>query len=179
MQGGHVGVLDGPKAVGQQGRRTPCEPLPARGPAGAVQYSAADQTGLTAHAHVPHPGAETPAAWQRTLAPKNAPQPFHRQTFSQIPPLLDLDPAFPPGPQALEEAISRGLPRVEAGAQGEHKLQRGYLPAFTYRCVGRGWGRDGRKGYGEGVMTKMPRLRVWPAMASLPVPSGDACRVPP
>lgn len=36
--------------------------------------------------------------------------------------------------QALEEAISRGLPRVEAGAQGEHKLQRGYLPAFTYSC---------------------------------------------
>jgi predicted N-acyltransferase len=34
--------------------------------------------------------------------------------------------------QAIEEAISRGLPRVEAGAQGEHKLQRGYLPNFTY-----------------------------------------------
>jgi len=33
---------------------------------------------------------------------------------------------------ALEEAIARGLPRVEAGAQGEHKLQRGYLPALTY-----------------------------------------------
>ncbi|KAG2482235.1 hypothetical protein HYH03_018819 [Edaphochlamys debaryana] len=36
--------------------------------------------------------------------------------------------------QALEEAIARGLPRVEAGAQGEHKLQRGYLPSFTYSC---------------------------------------------
>ncbi|GIL96134.1 hypothetical protein Vretimale_2017, partial [Volvox reticuliferus] len=36
--------------------------------------------------------------------------------------------------QALEEAISRRLPRVEAGAQGEHKLQRGYLPSFTYSC---------------------------------------------
>jgi predicted N-acyltransferase len=34
--------------------------------------------------------------------------------------------------QAIEEAIARGLPRVEAGAQGEHKLQRGYLPNFTY-----------------------------------------------
>ncbi|GLI70481.1 hypothetical protein VaNZ11_015391 [Volvox africanus] len=36
--------------------------------------------------------------------------------------------------QALEEAISRRLLRVEAGAQGEHKLQRGYLPSFTYSC---------------------------------------------
>lgn len=34
--------------------------------------------------------------------------------------------------QAIEEAIARGLPRVEAGAQGEHKLQRGYLPNLTY-----------------------------------------------
>ncbi|MBI1244465.1 MAG: GNAT family N-acetyltransferase [Alphaproteobacteria bacterium] len=30
--------------------------------------------------------------------------------------------------QALEFAIERGLARVEAGAQGEHKLQRGYMP---------------------------------------------------
>jgi hypothetical protein len=37
--------------------------------------------------------------------------------------------------QAIEEAIARGLPRVEAGAQGEHKLGRGYLPTYTYRCV--------------------------------------------
>lgn len=34
--------------------------------------------------------------------------------------------------QALEEAIGSRLARVEAGAQGEHKLQRGYLPALTY-----------------------------------------------
>ena len=34
--------------------------------------------------------------------------------------------------QAIEFAISRGLARVEAGAQGEHKLARGYLPATTY-----------------------------------------------
>jgi predicted N-acyltransferase len=34
--------------------------------------------------------------------------------------------------QAIEEAIARKLPRVEAGAQGEHKLQRGYLPNYTY-----------------------------------------------
>jgi uncharacterized protein len=34
--------------------------------------------------------------------------------------------------QALEFAIVHKLPRVEAGAQGEHKLARGYLPATTY-----------------------------------------------
>jgi predicted N-acyltransferase len=34
--------------------------------------------------------------------------------------------------QAIEFAIARGLPRVEAGAQGEHKLARGYLPSPTY-----------------------------------------------
>ena len=34
--------------------------------------------------------------------------------------------------QAIEEAIACRLQRVEAGAQGEHKLQRGYLPTLTY-----------------------------------------------
>lgn len=34
--------------------------------------------------------------------------------------------------QAIDYAISRGLARVEAGAQGEHKLARGYLPVETY-----------------------------------------------
>lgn len=34
--------------------------------------------------------------------------------------------------QAIDFAIERGLARVEAGAQGEHKIQRGYLPAETY-----------------------------------------------
>lgn len=33
---------------------------------------------------------------------------------------------------AIEEAIARGLARVEAGAQGEHKLARGYLPKETH-----------------------------------------------
>ncbi len=33
--------------------------------------------------------------------------------------------------QAIDFAISRGLARVEAGAQGEHKIQRGYLPVET------------------------------------------------
>jgi uncharacterized protein len=34
--------------------------------------------------------------------------------------------------QAIEYAISHKLARVEAGAQGEHKLARGYLPSTTY-----------------------------------------------
>jgi predicted N-acyltransferase len=34
--------------------------------------------------------------------------------------------------KAIEIAIERGLQRVEAGAQGEHKIQRGYLPVTTY-----------------------------------------------
>lgn len=34
--------------------------------------------------------------------------------------------------QAIEFAIERGLTTVEAGAQGEHKIQRGYLPTKTY-----------------------------------------------
>jgi uncharacterized protein len=34
--------------------------------------------------------------------------------------------------QAIDFAIAHGLPRVEAGAQGEHKLARGYLPVPTY-----------------------------------------------
>jgi len=34
--------------------------------------------------------------------------------------------------QAIEFAIARKIPRVEAGAQGEHKLARGYLPTTTF-----------------------------------------------
>jgi predicted N-acyltransferase len=41
--------------------------------------------------------------------------------------------------QAIEFAIERKLGRVEAGAQGEHKLQRGYLPTATYSAH---WIRD-------------------------------------
>ncbi|MSP47898.1 MAG: N-acetyltransferase [Alphaproteobacteria bacterium] len=34
--------------------------------------------------------------------------------------------------RAIDVAIERGLMRVEAGAQGPHKIQRGYLPTTTY-----------------------------------------------
>ena len=34
--------------------------------------------------------------------------------------------------RAIDYAIEHGLSRVEAGAQGPHKVQRGYLPAPVY-----------------------------------------------
>jgi predicted N-acyltransferase len=34
--------------------------------------------------------------------------------------------------QAIDWAIAHGLPRVEAGAQGQHKIARGYLPKPVY-----------------------------------------------
>ena len=34
--------------------------------------------------------------------------------------------------RAIDEALARGLSRVEAGAQGEHKLARGYMPVATH-----------------------------------------------
>lgn len=43
--------------------------------------------------------------------------------------------------QAIEFAIARGLQRVEAGAQGAHKLARGYLPSQTYSAH---WIKDPR-----------------------------------
>lgn len=36
--------------------------------------------------------------------------------------------------KAIEAAIDLNLSKVEAGAQGEHKIQRGYLPVTTYSC---------------------------------------------
>jgi predicted N-acyltransferase len=41
--------------------------------------------------------------------------------------------------QAIDYAIRHRLARVEAGAQGEHKIQRGYLPTPTYSAH---WIRD-------------------------------------
>jgi predicted N-acyltransferase len=34
--------------------------------------------------------------------------------------------------QAMDYAIAHKMPRVEAGAQGEHKISRGYIPTTTY-----------------------------------------------
>ena len=43
--------------------------------------------------------------------------------------------------RAIDYAIEHGLARVEAGAQGQHKIQRGYLPSETYSAH---WIRDAR-----------------------------------
>ena len=48
--------------------------------------------------------------------------------------------------QAIEYAIDHGLARVEAGAQGPHKLARGYMPVKTYSAH---WIRD--QGFHEAV----------------------------
>jgi predicted N-acyltransferase len=48
--------------------------------------------------------------------------------------------------QAIDYAIAHQLPRVEAGAQGEHKLARGYLPVTTYSAH---WIRD--RGFRDAV----------------------------
>ncbi len=48
--------------------------------------------------------------------------------------------------QAIDYAIREGLQHVEAGAQGEHKIQRGYLPVETYSAH---WIADG--GFREAV----------------------------
>ncbi len=48
--------------------------------------------------------------------------------------------------QAIDWAIRHGLSRVEAGAQGEHKLARGYLPVETHSLH---WMRD--EGFAQAV----------------------------
>lgn len=48
--------------------------------------------------------------------------------------------------RAIDAAIERGLSRVEAGAQGEHKLARGYLPVTTHSLH---WVGD--KGFAEAI----------------------------
>lgn len=55
---------------------------------------------------------------------------------------------------AMEFAIMHKLPRVEAGAQGEHKLQRGYLPVPTYSAH-----RIAHPGLARGVAEYLSRER--------------------
>ena len=58
--------------------------------------------------------------------------------------------------QAIDFALARGLKRVEAGAQGEHKLARGYRPIQTYSV------HDiaDRQARGGGVRLPRPRARL-------------------
>ena len=48
--------------------------------------------------------------------------------------------------QAIDYAIAHGMARVEAGAQGSHKLARGYLPVTTHSLH---WVRD--DGFAEAI----------------------------
>lgn len=66
--------------------------------------------------------------------------------------------------RALDFAIERGLARVEAGAQGTHKIQRGYLPTPTYSAH---WVRD--RGFARAVedFLKRERAAVAAEMAEL------------
>jgi predicted N-acyltransferase len=57
--------------------------------------------------------------------------------------------------QAIEHAIAEGLKTVEAGAQGEHKIQRGYLPVETHSAH---WIRD--RALREAVAQFLARERV-------------------
>lgn len=56
--------------------------------------------------------------------------------------------------QAIDAAIARGLKRVEAGAQGGHKLARGYAPAKTWSAH---WIAD--EGFREAVSDFLERER--------------------
>jgi uncharacterized protein len=56
--------------------------------------------------------------------------------------------------RAIDVAIARGLAGVEAGAQGPHKIQRGYLPTPTYSAH---WIRD--PGLGRAVADFLRRER--------------------
>ncbi|MCH2100257.1 MAG: GNAT family N-acetyltransferase, partial [Pseudomonadales bacterium] len=58
--------------------------------------------------------------------------------------------------QAIDFAISRGLKRVEAGAQGGHKVARGYLPCATYSAH---W--ISHPGLREAVADYLERERDW------------------
>jgi predicted N-acyltransferase len=57
--------------------------------------------------------------------------------------------------RAIDFAIERGLSRVEAGAQGQHKIQRGYLPTPTYSAH---WIRD--PGFRSAIDDYLKRERV-------------------
>ena len=56
--------------------------------------------------------------------------------------------------QAIDYAITHRLARVEAGAQGEHKIQRGYLPVETHSAH---WIRD--PGFNAAVADYLERER--------------------
>ncbi|CAI5511515.1 unnamed protein product [Closterium sp. Naga37s-1] len=95
-----------------------------RGSAGRAQAAA----GLSAHRHL-----QCSHHTFRTCPP------FNPSPHPCVPPVHRFPPSHLPNPlsplQAIEAAIEAGLARVEAGAQGEHKLPQGYLPTATYSTM--------------------------------------------
>jgi predicted N-acyltransferase len=78
--------------------------------------------------------------------------------------------------RAIDFAIERRLKRVEAGAQGQHKIQRGYLPTPTYSAH---WIRD--PGFRAAIADYLKRERVAVAheiemlMQESPFRQGNGC----
>jgi len=66
--------------------------------------------------------------------------------------------------RAIDYAIAHGLERVEAGAQGEHKISRGYLPSATYSLH---WIREEPLRRSVGHFLEKERLAVSRSMAEL------------
>ena len=56
--------------------------------------------------------------------------------------------------RAIEFAIDHGLARVEAGAQGPHKISRGYIPSPTYSAH---WIRN--RGFRDAIENFLDRER--------------------
>lgn len=66
--------------------------------------------------------------------------------------------------RAIDYAIAHGLERVEAGAQGEHKISRGYLPSATYSAH---WIREDSLRRSVGFFLERERLAVAQQMEAL------------
>ncbi len=66
--------------------------------------------------------------------------------------------------RAIDFAIAHGLKRVEAGAQGTHKIQRGYLPVETYSAH---WFADRRLGDAVARFLAHEQAQVRAQMANL------------
>lgn len=74
--------------------------------------------------------------------------------------------------RAIDFAIDRGLARVEAGAQGEHKVRRGYLPTRTWSAH---WiAHDGlRRAIGRFLDAERPTVEAEMAALALESPYRD------
>ncbi len=81
--------------------------------------------------------------------------------------------------QAIDYAIAHKLPRVEAGAQGEHKIARGYMPTTTYSAH-----YIADPALRRGIADYLKRERAYVAAmgdelaAAGPYRQGDDCRAP-